>query len=77
VERVNVEALLAEALDSYRRSHQRAVTDDQIRKAVASHKTRTEAAAELGITTRQLQTRCRALGLLTTRNRKPTSSDTR
>jgi hypothetical protein len=77
LERLRLTAGLASALDSYERSHRPAVTDEQIRKAVASHKTRTAAAAALGITTRRLQDRCKLIGLPPKRNRKPTTSDVR
>ena len=77
LERLRATAAFAAALDSYRRSHRQAVTDDQIRAAVVAHRTRAEAAAALGITTRRLQDHCKRLRLPAKRNRKPTISDTR
>jgi hypothetical protein len=72
-ERLRADALLAGDVASYRRSHKRAVSDDQIRAAVSSTRTQAEAAAVLGISARRLSTHEGRLGIR--RNRKPPTSD--
>jgi DNA-binding NtrC family response regulator len=72
-ERLRADKAFAGAIDSYRRSHRPAVTDDQIRAEMKRTKGRQNlAAARLGISERQLSTRVARLGLR--RNRKSTTS---
>jgi len=75
IERFRSTVTFAAVVDSYRRSHKHAVNDEQIRAAVQRNRTRDEAAAELGITTRRLYDHCKRLGLSARRNRKSTTSD--